>query len=238
MAYTPPQTFVAGTALEAADILDNCDSLRIYLHEDVLSTDLQATRWVQTRHIQPPQVDPYSGLQHGVTGFQGGQMGGGNLSRLTFATRFLTGNAIAGVVPSTWQPIPTTSFRVNIRRSCTIIFHYWMDIESGPDTATGVPYGIASDDRIYYITPYISNTSAPLKVIGQVGVNSIDGFTATYPLGADVQYTMNRGWQQRDGSYLYSATAGTNVTVGLCSYSQIDRVALINWSIALEVFYL
>jgi len=34
-------------------------------------------------------------------------------------------------------------------------------------------------------------------------------------------------------------TAGADVTpIGLCTWSQIDRSAVINWSIALEVWYL
>jgi hypothetical protein len=91
MAYTPPNTFAPGTTLTAANLEGNSEALRVYLHGAIPSGDVENTRWIDTRHIQPPLVEAYSGLQHGVSGHQGGQWSGGSIARLTFVTKYLTG---------------------------------------------------------------------------------------------------------------------------------------------------
>ena len=76
MAYSAPNTFVNATPLTAADVEGNNEALRLYLHQ-VNAADLEASKWVDTRHIQPPDYLPYAGVIHGCTGYQGGQWGGG-----------------------------------------------------------------------------------------------------------------------------------------------------------------
>lgn len=238
MAYTPPNTFVTNTTLLSADVQENVDDLRIYLHEDIIQTDIASSKFVSTRHIQPPYTIPYVNLLHGVSGYQGGQSAPGMLTRITFCTKFLAGNSINDVLPNNWQLIPSTSFKINIRKACTIVFHYWCDMYGGPDTEGSRSNIIVGANRFYYITPYISNTGFPAKTIGQIGINATNGMNTTLPVGADIPYTINNGYHQRDGTIMDTTTAGTEYTIGLCTYSAINRVAVFNWSIALEVFYL
>ena len=72
MSFSPPNTFVDGTVCTSADLEGNYQSLRVYLHKGIVPGDVEAAQWIDTRHIQPPSVEPYSGVQHGVSGHQGG----------------------------------------------------------------------------------------------------------------------------------------------------------------------
>ena len=48
---------------------------------------------------------------------------------------------------------------------------------------------------------------------------------------------MAGGYGQRDGTLVYEAPNGQS-TFGLAFHSQIDRVAVVNWGVALEAYYL
>jgi hypothetical protein len=78
MAYTKPNTATSATTVSATDVQGNFDALKTYLHDGISGSDLKSSApWVDVQHIQQPLVDPYLGLQHGVTGWQGGQDSGG-----------------------------------------------------------------------------------------------------------------------------------------------------------------
>ena len=96
MAFVKPTTFTGGTQLTAADVQGNTDALRVYLHEGVAGADLLAAKWADRRHLQQPGYDPIRGLQHGMTGWQGGQWSGGSSVRVTFSTSALTGRRYTG----------------------------------------------------------------------------------------------------------------------------------------------
>ena len=76
MSFTPPTTFADGTVLTSANLEGNFEALRVYLHGGIVAGDVEAAKWIDTRHVQPPLFEPFSGLQHGVSGHQGGQWGG------------------------------------------------------------------------------------------------------------------------------------------------------------------
>ena len=59
----------------------------------------------------------------------------------------------------------------------------------------------------------------------------------TPPIGAAVPHTVSGSYQSRDGVLVHSAINGRS-TFGLASHSQIDRVAVVNWGVAIETFYL
>ena len=99
MAYNPT-AFTPNSILQASLLEGNFNDLRVYLHEGVNVSDFEASKWIQTRHLQPPETLPYQGLTHGVSGFQGGQEGPGFEARLTFCTSFLTGGGLDGINPS------------------------------------------------------------------------------------------------------------------------------------------
>lgn len=235
MPYTPPHTFVDGTIITSTDFQSNSDDLRIYLHSGILSSDIQNTKWIDTRHIQPPEYEPFQAVQHGVTGHQGGQDGGGDGVRLTFLTKFLTGGGISGLTQN-WAEVPSTSFQVQIRRAAKVVFHYWYEVECGPDDSTNGQQ-VTEFDRLVWVAPYIGNISLRQPDAAQEAQNHQEGWRTTYPIGASRTYPVCGAYGQRDGTLVVEAPLGTT-TVGLCYYSQIDRVAVVNWGIAIETFYL
>jgi len=241
MAFTPPNVFASNTTLTSAALEGNFEALRVYLHGGIISGDFEAAKWIQTRHVQPPETQPYPGLQHGVTGWQGGQWAGGVNLRLTFATKFLTG---AGRQDSfTFIPVPNTAFSVDIRRSAKILFHYWWECESGPDNSTAA-YQASREDRYVWFSPYISNVqdayNQRYKAQECVNANSPTGFDATFPAGAFAPYPAgsNNGYAAKQGCMMFDYTGVGTFTCGLASHSAIDRVGVVNWGVALEIYYL
>ena len=76
MSFSPPNTFADGTICTSAALEGNNQALRVYLHGGIVSGDVQAAQWIDTRHVQPPSYEPYSAVQHGVSGHQGGNDSG------------------------------------------------------------------------------------------------------------------------------------------------------------------
>lgn len=237
MAYTKPNTFTGGQTLDAADLKGNDDALKVYLHEGVAAGDLLTTPWIETRHIQPPVVDAISSVQHGVTGFQGSQWDGGALVRCQFGTGFLTGKRYDANLGNI-AVIPQTTFGLELRKPATIIFHWWMESENGPDTGTRS----ATQDAYLYVTEY--NSSGLLAGTGiksttsqymSESVNNWKGWQVNPPAGPLEPYVM-QGYGNSAGVKVF--TASSAIAVGLCHITNIDRCAIFNWGVAIEVYYL
>lgn len=237
MAYAKPNTFADGTTLTAADVQGNVDALRVYLHNGIVQPDLTASQFITTRHIQPPTYSALEGLQHGVTGYQGGQWSG-SLVRLQFATSYTAGNG-RNTANGEWTRVPNTAFAIDIRRSANILFHWQIEVEAGPDDVPQVSGRTnAIDDRHAFFAPYFGAPDDTKRFIDAQEVqNNIDGFRSSSPFGPSKPYTVCNGYGQRSGVLAKSGITGTP-TFGLCAWSQIDRSAVVNWSIALEVWYL
>lgn len=233
MAYTKPNTFVQGTTLTSADVQGNTDALRIYLHEGVVGGDLLASQWADGRHIQQPQFDPIRGLQHGVTGWQGGQWSGGSTVRVTFSTSALTGRRYTGA--QQWEHVPGTSFSLNIRGPATILFHWFVEVEAGPDDGIRGP---GTDERYVWFAPYIDNLSLPQRTAGAEVINNYNGWEGgtLNAYGADQPYNY-LGYGHQTGVYLDTTTGPQVYTIGLATLSYIERVSVLNWGIAIEVTY-
>lgn len=239
MPYSPT-AFSPSTVLTAADIQSNTDDLRIYLHEGIAAGDLEASQWVETRHIQPPRIDPIRGLQHGVSGWQGGQTGDGPNARLSFMSSFFTGGGKDGVVPDEWAPAPNASFTLRLRRASKVLLHWSVEIANGPDDLPYTSgYNYDEDDRYVYIAPYVGNLSTPQMDRAQEVRNAL-AFKGSAPYGTARPYVLG-GYGQRDGVYLYpgpqdSFASVGSVTVGLCYYARCDRAVLARWSVAIEAW--
>lgn len=234
MAYSPPHSFSAGTKLTAANVQGNLDALRIYLHENIVGADLLASQFIDSRHIQPPKFDAIRGLQHGVSGWQGGQWSGGAAVRVSFTTSSITGRRYTGA--EQWVKQPGTSFTVDLKAPATILFHYWWEVEAGPDDGSRGP---GTSDRYTRTAPYVGNVGLVIASASQETVNNTNGWEngATTSKGADAPYSYV-GYGQHDGVHLDTTTGPQRYTVGLCSLSTIDRSAVLNWSVAIEVTYL
>lgn len=239
MSYTPPNVFADGTPLLAADVKENDDALRVYLHEGVVAGDLLNTAWVQTRHVQAPVIDAFSGVQHGVTGFQGSQWDGGALVRCQFGSAFLTGKRYGATVEDNWEVVPQTAFTLDLRRTATVIFHWWMESMNGPDNG---PRSLGADAYMW-VTEYTAGgllagtgVKSVVPTYAEEVVNNHLGWTANNPpAGPETPYSI-LGYGNMSGVKVFSGT--NKLAVGLAHLSTIDRSAIINWGIALEVYYL
>jgi hypothetical protein len=236
MAYSPPTTFANGTVLTSASLEGNFDALRVYLHGGIIASDLDSSPWIQTRHIQPPRYEPYTGVQHGVSGHQGGQWSGGASARLTFATKYTTGGGKPST--STFERLSGTSFQVEIvQPNSIVLFHYWYEAEVGPDYSTGGGQVADATERLVWIGPLVGNTSLVERNRLQPAQNIQNGFQSSYPIGAAKTFPMSGGYASRSGTLSDFKPRGI-YDYGLVYHSQVDRVAVINWSVALEVYYL
>lgn len=245
MAYSPPNTFVAGTTLTAADVEGNNEALRVYLHGAIPSGDVANDQWIDTRHVQPPVYSAFEGVQHGVTGHQGGQWSGGPTVRLTFLTKYLTGNGVQR--SRSWQRIPNTSFSIKLQQPAFVLFHYWYEVEVGPDTSTGGNQA-AVDARQIWVCPYVGQNPIqdglmPLSEAQETRATKSD--YRINPIGAAFTYPVSAGYGQRDGTVIVSDPSATTFprpvgqfTIGLAGYSTVDRAAIVNWSCCIESFYL
>jgi len=239
MSYTPPNTFTDGTVLTSAALEGNSDALRVYLHNGIATGDVENTQWIQTRHIQPPYYEPYTGVQHGVSGHQGGQWAGGVNIRLTFATKYTTGGGRDAT--SIFERLSNTSFDIEVRQPNSIIlYHYWYEAEVGPDYTSGGGQVSTEEDRLVWIGPHLGKLDLVASSLAslQEAQNLQDAWNGTYPIGAVKSMPYTGGYASRDGTLLdFRPNVGTN-TYGLIYHSQIDRVAVVNWGVAIEVYYL
>ncbi len=234
MAYTPPNTFTAGTKLLAAEVQGNTDALRVYLHEGIVGADLLAGQFIDGRHVQPPKWDPIRGLQHGVTGYQGGQWSGGASVRVSFTTSAITGRRYTGA--EQWVQQPGTGFTLDIRAPATVIFHYFWEVDAGPDDGSRGP---GTSDRYTRTAPYVGGVQFVVASASQETVNNTNGWEngGAQFKGADAPYSYI-GYGQHDGVYMDTTSGPIRYTIGLCSLSTIDRSSILNWGVAVEVTYL
>ena len=239
MAYTPPTTFVDGTTLTAAAAEGNTEALRVYLHHQVAAGDVSNTKWIETRHVQPPTFDPVRGLQHGVTGHQGGQWAGGVNIRLQFATKALSGNGRPN--NESCHPFPQTAVTFDVRQPAFCLFHYWYELENGPDSSTA-PHQVAAAERRVYVIPYTGafNTSNVLNQRHrcQETRNAADGLSNSYPVGLARPFVLVAGYGAKQGTFMLDRDTAAATTFGLAIHSLSDRCGIVNWGIALECFYL
>jgi hypothetical protein len=246
MSYTPPTTFVDGTVLTGAALEGNYSALRVYLHGGIVAGDLAAVQWIDSRHVQPPLYDAFTGVQHGVTGHQGAQWSGGTAINLTFITKYLTGQGAQGG-GSSWHHVPNTSFSLDIRRPARCIYHWHAEIEVGPD-ATPSGQQVVTEDRHVWVAPYRRITNELDSDVSrydlQMGSQSPDTSpwatpSTITPIGTpDGVYTNTGRYSQRSGVMVYDATSAGEQTFGLAAFSRVDRSAVVNWSAAIEIYYL
>ena len=237
MSFTPPTTFADGTICTSAALEGNFEALRVYLHGGIVPGDIENVQWIDTRHVQPPSFEPFSGVQHGVTGHQGGNNSG--LIRLTFCTKYLSGQGRTS--SQTFHPIPGTAITVDTRRASTAVFHYWWEVEAGPDESTGAGQVSTAEERQVWIAPYVNDpASAYSQYRGHAQeVANVQNIIQMWvgPTGPRWPYSVNGGYQSRDGVLVRSAPNGRS-TFGLATHSQVDRAAVVNWGVAIETFYL
>ena len=249
MAYAPA-AFPVGGVLQASTMQQNDDDLRKYLHEGVVSGDLQAApAWVDTQHVQPPRIDPVRNMQHGVTGHLGGKVyRPGEWFTMTGASFTRNGRSEDNPV---WSEVPSTAVTVNLRGATSAVFHYHLTAFVCPDTATT---GVADLLKRVYFAPYFRYAGTPfsdsavheegsVEVRNNVGdsANPADrgGFSAIRggPAGS---YNCS-GYGQRTGAYYTSIAASNNRTnevhFGLAHWSLAHTSLVTSWAVCVEAYY-
>lgn len=234
MAYAPT-TYVDGTVLQAATLNGDLTALRVYLHRGIVPGDI-ANTWIQPRHVQPPVYEPWTGIQHGVTGHIGGQYSAPGL-RLQFATKFLSGNGYPS--SNTVHKLPQTAFTLDVRRAAKCLFHFSFELECGNDNSTA-PYQDAEVERQVWVLPYVGN---PANAIGQYSYRAMEtrnvpyGMTNVFPIGLTKTMVQGGGAGVKTFTLGYNAPLG-RVTAGLAALSTVDRVGVISWGVTIETYYL
>ena len=248
MSFTPTP-FPANATLAAATLQENDDNLRKYLHEGIVSGDLQSSpAWVDTQHIQPPKYQPIPNVQHGVTGHLGGRVYRPG-QHYTMTTATFTRRGRNANTPS-WSELPGTAVTFDLRGTTSAIFHYHFCVYVHPDTSTlaGTP---SNTDRRVYVAPYARGAGTPfngglvykpgaLEVRMNVGTSTVNGFEPTHNSGARCVYNV-AGYGQRTGQYFHTFTSPSTATgqvhVGLAHWSLAHAGLVTSWSVCVEAFY-
>ncbi len=237
MAYAPT-AFVDGTTLTSATLRGNSEDLKIYLHRGIGSGDFEAAKWIDTRHIQPPIREPFTGIQHGVSGHQGGQWAGGTEIRLQFATKYLSGQGRPSSVAV--HDFPQTSFEIQLRRDSRILYHYWWEAEVGNDASTA-SYQVAAAERLMTIIPFIGTLDNAIGTWNSRAVdarNTAYGVGVAYPIGTAETYPQGAGYAAKQGTIALEYAAVGSTRAGLAIHSGVDRCGLVNWGCVIEAYYL
>lgn len=237
MAYAKPNTFADGNPLTATDIKGNDDALKVYLHDGVVAGDLKNAAWIETRHIQPPILEPIPGIQHGITGVQGSQSRTGAVVRCQFATSFLTAGRSGTTNQESWAVIPQTTMQFTLRKSARVLFHWWMESNNGPDNAAAS----AGADAYLWVSEYDAGGllagTGKKSVVQTYATECIQNYKVWQtnpPAGPAYPYTIV-GYGNMAGTKLFSKS--DTVVVGLAHLSLIDRSAIINWGVTIEAYY-
>ena len=248
MAFSPT-SFPSSSPLLAATMLENDDKLRKYLHEGIVSGDLQSgSAWVDTKHVQPPRIDPVRNVQHGATGHLGGRVyKPGEWFTMTGA--YFTRNGRSSTNP-VWAEVPGTAVTINLRGATKAVFHYHLTAFVGPDKTTFT--GLADLEKRVYFAPYSRRAedsfrdaqvyaAGAMEVRNNVGDGSTNrsGFSANRggPAGS---YNCS-GYGQRTGAYFVDLTASSTSTnevhFGLAHWS-LSHVGLVtSWAVCVEAYY-
>lgn len=233
MAFAPPNVFATATVIDSATVQGNSDALRVYLHDGVVSGDLLNARWADTRHVQSPVVDAYLGMQHGVTGHQGGQSSGAPLTRATHTSSYMTGGKYGAIE---WIPIPGSAVVISVRRACTALFHFRCELIAGPDDAPNIAGRIPDVDlRLVTIAPYFGTLQSPRTSQAQDTINNHRGWYAANRSPNTVYNLV--GYGCKTGTFMQAINAPGELTFGMASFSQIDRSAFLSWAFSIETFY-
>lgn len=231
MPFSPPNTFT--TKLVASEFSGNSDALRVYLHEGIPTSDIAAVDGFNTRHIVgPPLYDPTSGIQHGVTGHQGGLVSTSSLTRLTFASQSINGGN-----DGFWAPIPLMSLRIEVRRRSDVIINWWAECISGPDDR---PFSGTAAVRTCWISFWQGSPGFTEKSRSSLHPTNVHGFelNAPYEVAPDLPWEFS-GWNDSEGSavlYKWSDNVVAPITCGLSAFGSIRRVAVLNFGVTIESY--
>ncbi len=248
MSFTPV-AFPASGVLQAATMQQNDDGLRKYLHEGIVSGDLQSSpAWVSTKHVQAPRIDPVRNMQHGATGHLGGRVyRPGEWFTMTGASFTRNGRSETNPV---WSEVPNTAVTIDLRGHTKAVFHYHLTALVYPDKTTNT--GLADLLKRVYFAPYFRTTEDPfsdssvyaagaLEVRNNVGDGSVHRSGFSVNRGGPAGSYNCAGYGQRTGAYYTNITAlaskSNEVHFGLAHWSLSHAALVTSWAVCVEAYY-
>lgn len=120
MAYTPLYTWANGDVILAAEVQGELDNLREYVRQ-IPSNAIEASSWVEPRHIMRGDFDPLRNMAHYVGGHFGGLQQPHSEGIHSYSTVYTTLRVGATV----WAYTPGTSITLEIRRPMTLHLNWW-----------------------------------------------------------------------------------------------------------------
>lgn len=236
MAYIPVYSPASGDVISATGVDNNDKKLQTYLHQ-VETSAFNPSQWVNTQHIQAPVIIPLKFMQEGVSGMVAGLPSVGPFASPTFASSSTIGGSAQGADPK-WDFLPGTCIEVTRKRSLSALYHWWAEVQAGPDDGSHRASFPVPLDRVVQITPY-SGVMTGVDIGEQHALDCPNAVTwdAATPRGPKYPYA-RRGSALMSGVYLDKSSGRGRRAFGLAVRSQISRVAVINFGWTLELFYL
>jgi hypothetical protein len=126
--------------------------------------------------------------------------------------------------------LPQAAFTLELRRTAYCLFHYWFEVEVGPDVSAASYQETDFAARRVHVIPYIGDLEDALSGTGSSffshqaqeirnGSQASGSIKGSSPIGASAPFTVTGGYGSRQGTL-----AG--------------RAGVVNWGIAIEAFYL
>ena len=236
MSYIPVYSPSSGVAISASGLDSNDRKLKLYLHQ-LETSAFDPGQWVDTQNIQPPVITPLKFMQEGVSGAIAGLPSTGPFASPTFASSATMGSS-AQDGEYKWDFLPGTCIEVTKKRGLNAVYHWWAEIQAGPDDAShrsGFPTPI---NRLVQITPYAGvMTGVGLGKQHALDCPNASAWDPGTPRGPKYPYA-RRASALMSGVYLDESPVRGLRSFGLAVRSQISRVAVINFGWSLEIFYL
>lgn len=242
MSYTPPNTFVSGQVIAAADVQGNIDALQAYANGGVVQADLANTAWCQQEHIVAPEFNPVTNTLQAVSGAVS-QAGRPTFTgRYTYAMR-ATSNTMADVEAYQW--VPGTTQQIVVPRFARAIllqfcFGGTTDIYQNADVAAGVgKFGSPQTVVRAFLT---SGDITDIQDL--VGLSSLDQFTehevqilAKADSGSlNESHSANARRDHYSGFMLLENVTAGVYTFGLAAKSTNPKLRIFRWNVVAEAW--
>lgn len=228
MSYTPPNTFVAGTVVQANLLQQNLQEMQEYANGGVVAGDLSTSPWVEQQHIVRPSYESATRTFTAVSGVSSAASRGRFLGRYTYVQR---ATSTRNEDVSVWQFIPGTFSRIELPRipkALFIQFSFSGTTPSDATVATGTDYGFPGSDVRMLVYPGEivdgSNLQSPELLTEHLLQAEDDG-----DIGAGV------GRRDHQSGFHMIANPGNRLfSIGLVGKSTMPNTRIWRWSVAIE----
>lgn len=228
MSYTPPNTFVNGTTVVAADLQQNIESMQSYANGGVVPADLATSQWVGQQHVVRPKYEAGQRRFVATTGVSAHTTRNQLVSRYTYVQRATSKrNQNANV----WQFLPQTAQEISfvkIPKMLFVQFSFGATTPSDSTVATGTGFGFPGTNvRLLFFAGRVSDVSS---------IQNPELFTE-HLLQAEDDSGIGDGVARRDhqsGFRVIANPASSVYTIGLVGRSTMPNTRVWRWSVSIE----